>query len=145
MAGLDNSIDKSIVFPNAALADFVVVAPSCDGCSTNKNIVDMILAELDPSVLMVPRLCGQHSTALVSSAGAKTHDLAGPSFSLPKQLQMNQFQTKVNAAAFGIVMDEFEVIRTDTDPSWRPDPDYIAHNMLLVELVYFPPHTHRSR
>ena len=48
----------------------------------------------------------------------------------------------MNAAAFGIVKDEFEVIRTDTDSSWRPDPDDIAHNRLLMELVYFPPHTH---
>ena len=142
VAGLVNSIDKSIVFPNAALPDFVAVAPSCDGCPTNENILDMILAELDPLVLMVPRLCGQHSTALVSSAGAKTLDLAGPSFCLAKQFEMNQFETKVNASAFGIVKDELEVIRTDTDPSWRPDPDDIAHNRLLMELVYFSPHTH---
>ena len=92
MAGLVSSIDKSIISPNAALADVVAVAPSCDGCPTNEKILDMILAELDPSVLMVPRLCGQHSTALVSSAGAKTLDLAGPSFCLAKQFQMNQFK-----------------------------------------------------
>ena len=73
----------------------------------------------------------------MSSAGAKTLDLAPPYFCLAKQLQMNKLRTLVHAAAFELVKDELEVIRTDTDPSWRPDPEDVAHSRLLMELFVF--------